>query len=65
MVNIKLNKDDTLTVTFKNLTKGKFMNLVRALNTLATNEGSTLARETFDAVKQAAANLGFSDLLND
>lgn len=65
MVIIKPNKDNTLTVTFKNLTKGKFMNLVMALHTLSANEESVLAEETLEAVKRAAIALGLENLVTD
>lgn len=61
MVKIKLNNNGTLTVTFSNLTQGKFMNLIRALRDLSCT--STLAGETFEAVKRAVVELGFADLL--
>ena len=63
MIKIRLNRDNTLTVSMK-LTTGKFLCLVRAIHALAETR-SILAEELFAAVKRAATEAGCAELASN
>jgi hypothetical protein len=58
MAKVKLNKNGTITVTFQNLSVGKFMSMVRSFK---ENNG-ILAMELFNAVKNACFLNGHGSL---
>jgi hypothetical protein len=61
-VKIKLNRNGSLTLSFQNITRGKFLNLYRAMEQLSA-EGSTLAEETRTAIVRAVDEAGYNDLV--
>jgi hypothetical protein len=61
-VKVKLNRNGLLTLSFQNITRGKFFNLYRAVKQLSA-EGSVLAEETQAAIVRAVDEAGYSDLV--
>jgi hypothetical protein len=61
-VKVKLNRNGSLTLSFQDITCGKFLNLYRAVKQLSA-EGSALAEETRAAIVRAVDEAGYSDLV--